>query len=136
MPRKAKAALPPPLADGKKLQKYLDRVMSVQKKIDKLMQKAKEECGPFRSDIRAIKKEANENGLQAKVFNAHLIREKALHQIVQIPDQLDLDQRAQYVSDLEALGQLADTPLGKAATKAKPAPDLKVVEAEQQAAAS
>jgi hypothetical protein len=100
-----------------KLQGFIDRVQSCQGEIDRIMEKAKEECLPHREDIEAIKKEAAEQGMPKRPFATVLRRLRLEDKVEHVADKLHDEQKESYEQMLHALGKLAEEmgPLGKAA---------------------
>ena len=92
--------------DGKKLQSFIDRVKACQAEIDKIMQRAQDDCSPHRDDIAAIKKEAAEAGFSKTEFATVLRKLRLEERLENIDAKLDEDQKASFEMMLHALGQL------------------------------
>lgn len=110
-----------PGLNGKKLLKFIKRYENVQADIDATMKAAQDECIPTREDQAAIVKEAAEAGFSKKEFKTVLRKRRLQDKIDHVADSLDADQRETYDQFLHALGDLADTELGKAASAKKAA---------------
>lgn len=101
--------------DGPKLQSFIDRWESVQGEIDEIMDNARDAAEPHRQDQAAIVKEAAEAGFSKKEFKAILRKRRLEDKLQHVADSLDSDQKETYEAMLAALGELAETPLGRAA---------------------
>lgn len=101
--------------DGQRLGEFIRRVEACQAEIDSVMQDAKDACASHRDDIAAIKKEAAEAGFSKTEFSAVLRKHRLEKKLEHVADSLDSEQKETYEQMLESLGELAETPLGKAA---------------------
>ena len=103
--------------DMSKAKEFIERIESVQGEINDIMAEAKARCEPKREDIKAIKKEAADTGIQRRPFNAVLAVRKAEAKAESIRANLDEDHQTFFDNLRHALGDLADLPLGQAALK-------------------
>ncbi|MBX3490874.1 hypothetical protein [Parvibaculum sp.] len=102
--------------DKKKLEGYVSECEEAQTEIDEIMQAAKDKCAPLREQIADIKKAANEDdGIPRKEFNAVLQERRLRRKADGVRDKLSAEQQDQFDLMKQALGMLADTPLGQAA---------------------
>lgn len=110
--------------DVSKVPSFVERVETVQDEIDDIMEAAREECAPLREDIEEIKKEAHEEfSIPRRELNAKISERRARRKADAIRDRLSPEQQDNFDQMSKALGELAETPLGKAAlstTKGKP----------------
>lgn len=83
--------------------------------IDEIMVKARQDAQPHVDAIKDYKKEAAEAGIPKAVFSAALRFRKLERKKEAVRERLNEDQQDDYDTVLHALGDLADTPLGKAA---------------------
>ncbi len=101
--------------DPEKVQDFVKRIESCQADIDEIMQDAKNDCAPHREDIDAIKDEAHNAGLPRRALNAVISKRRAERRAEEIREKLNEEQQSDFDKLLLALGDLAETDLGKAA---------------------
>lgn len=106
--------------NGKKLMKFVKRWESLQGDIDEIMSNAKDACTPHREDQDEVVKEAAEAGFSKKEFKTLLRKRRLEERLEHVADSLDADQRETYDAFLHAIGDLAETPLGKVAASKHP----------------
>jgi hypothetical protein len=99
-------------------QEFADRIEETQAEIDHIMQQARDKAQPLREDITAIKKEAHEKGLPRLELNTVLQKRRLLKKAEALRDKLSSEQQDNFDQLEQALGMLADTPLGTAAMDA------------------
>lgn len=103
--------------DVQKVNLYVDQIETIQGKADDIMAVAKKDCLPHKQDIKEAKTAACEAiGCQASVLNAALKKRRLLRKAEAVRAGLEEDKQDSLDLILHALGDLADTPLGQAAT--------------------
>lgn len=103
--------------DVQKVNLYVDQIEAIQGKADDIMAIAKKDCLPHKQDIKEAKTAACEAiGCQASVLNAALKKRRLLKKAEAVRAGLEEDKQDSLDLILHALGDLADTPLGEAAT--------------------
>jgi uncharacterized protein (UPF0335 family) len=105
--------------NGKQLMSFVRRHESLQSEIDALMHEAQDACQRYREDQAVLVKEAAEAGFSKKEFKTLLRKRRLEAKLEHVADSLDSDQRETYEQFISALGQLADTELGRAAAAAQ-----------------
>lgn len=102
--------------DASKVPSYVERVEDVQSQIDEIMEDAREKCAPLREDIEAIKKEAHEEfSIPRRELNAKISERKLRRKADAVRGRLSPEQQDNFDIMSKSLGELADTPLGRAA---------------------
>ncbi len=109
--------------DWKSAEPFVERVENVQADIDAIMEEAKAKCSPLAEDIKNIKNEAAQAGFRKKPLNALIAHRKHIIKANAIRAKLDEDQQDDYDQMKNALGMLADLPLGQAAQAQAALPD-------------
>lgn len=108
-------------SDGKQLDKYLREIDKADDKLIALKIDHMEQCKGPRGRIRNIMKEARESDVNMQALRTLVANHRAERKIEQRIAELEADDRNDYDSMLEALGEFGDTDLGQAALrKAKP----------------
>jgi uncharacterized protein (UPF0335 family) len=74
-------------------------------------------CQPVREDIAAVFQQAKDKGVGVKAFRILVSNHRLEKSKRRNEQKLDLDQRADYEQMREALGVLAELPLGEAALR-------------------
>lgn len=106
--------------DIQKCNLYVDQIEKIQGKVDDIMAVAKKDCLPHKQEIKEAKTAACEAiGCQASVLNAALKKRRLLRKAEAVRASLEEDKQDSLDLLLHALGDLADTPLGEAATGGK-----------------
>lgn len=100
---------------AKKAKPFLKRIESIQGDIDKIRADATEECAPHYEDIKEIKQEAHDAGIPRREFNVLIAQRKLLRRADSIRANLSEEQQQNLDQMVLALGDLADTELGRAA---------------------
>jgi nucleotide-binding universal stress UspA family protein len=103
--------------DKAMVQSFMERIGAVQTNIDEIMAAAKEECAPLREDIAAIKREAHDAGIPRMEFNAVITERRAIARVEAIREKMSEEQADNFDKLKLALGDLADTDLGRAARR-------------------
>ena len=104
-----------------KAELFLKRIENLLDELDSLRGKYMNDCKPFHSDIKEVYAEAKEAGVPSRALNGLVKYRKLERDQDKIGDGFDLDEQSAYESLVGALGDFADTALGKAAAeKAKP----------------
>jgi hypothetical protein len=101
--------------DKAMVQDFVKRIDAVQADIDETMHAAKEECAPLYEDIASIKREAHDAGIPRRELNAVISERKALARVDAIRGRMTEEQQSNFDALKLALGELEDTPLGRAA---------------------
>lgn len=106
--------------DDELLERLVKAVEDNRAEIRAIMREASDSCQPLRDDIAGIIKEAAENGMQKRAFNAILKRRKHLYEAEHASDSLNDHAKASFDEMKAKLEKLADElgPLGAAARDA------------------
>lgn len=124
-PRKPKSETPQPTPpkhgngfDPAKVQQAVSRIESLHGDIAKIMMAALTECKAVHGDMKEVYQEAkDESGIPKKELK-RVIKARALERkAAEIRENLEAEEQDNYDLIRHALGDLADTPLGQAATK-------------------
>ena len=102
--------------DPVQMKAYIARHEALQAEIDEINQNAHDASLPHREDMAALLKEAAEAGFPKKEFKTVLRKRRLEAKVARVAASLDEDQTQTYEQLLAALGDLAGTPLGEAAT--------------------
>ena len=103
--------------DKDKLKAFIDRCENIQGDIEAIGANAKKDCLPYREDLKQVKKDACKIlKIKADVLNAALRQRKFERKAEKVRAGLDEDTQETFDHIMHALGDLADTPLGQAAT--------------------
>lgn len=102
--------------EGDVLAKYLETVAAAEQRMADRMQAASKKNQADRKLIKEATKELTESGYEAKVLATVRRKAKLELKIETIDSTLDDSQKETFASMIEALGEFADTPLGRAAT--------------------
>ncbi|MDP2618591.1 MAG: DUF2312 domain-containing protein [Hyphomicrobiales bacterium] len=101
---------------------FIERIENLEGQIDSergsYMQKAK----TIREDIKEVIIEAKDEGIPSKALKAMVKDRRYDRKKAELAAGLDIDEGAAFEQMKEALGPLADTPLGEAALGADPKP--------------
>ena len=108
--------------DPEMTREFVDSIEENQAEIDGIMQAAKDKCAPIRETIAGIKKDAADKGLPRLELNKVLQKRRLLRKADQIRELLSAEQQDNLDQLEQALGMLAETPLGAAAMQAAGAP--------------
>jgi hypothetical protein len=110
------------LGDPEKLKGFVSEIEEAHERLLKLRMDYMTKCKVPRGDIKAILDAAKDAGVPKASLRA-VVKSRELERkaVRQRDDLADLDLQAKYDAIRHALGDLADTPLGKAATPTKPA---------------
>jgi hypothetical protein len=103
--------------DPDQLAAFVGRIEDLQGQIDMINLEARERAQPFRDDIAQVKRKANDAGISRTEFAAVLRQRRLEQKAADVPDSLDLAQRANFQQMIECLDRLAEQvgPLGEAA---------------------
>lgn len=101
--------------DPKQLNGYLSEIDVADVEIERLKADCKDECAPHRERIKDILTAAKDDGINMKAFRVVLAEHRAEKRLDRKIEALDIADRADYGAMVDALGMLADTPLGEAA---------------------
>lgn len=101
--------------DSQELRDFVDLVADEELAIEAIMEKARKQCEGPRGAIKAAKKVLIESGYEAQVLTTIMRKEKMKRKLEHVADKLNDDQILSFRSMERALGDYADTPLGKAA---------------------
>ena len=101
--------------DGPELHDFMDLVADEELAIANIMDAARKKCEGPRGAIKAAKKVLVESGYEAQVLTTLMRKERMKRKLEQVADKLNEDQIIPYRAMERALGDYADTPLGKAA---------------------
>lgn len=93
---------------------FVDRIENLNGDIERVKESIEEEIDTIKYDIKQVKKEAKAAGLLAAV-NSVIAARKAEKKAEQARNRLDIADRDTFDNIRLALGDLADTDLGKAA---------------------
>lgn len=110
--------------DSKKVTAYVSRIENLHGAIRKIMMEALSECKTVHADIKEVLQEAkDEAGLPKKELK-RVIKARALERkAAEVREELEAEEQDNYDRLRIALGDLADTPLGQAATAPFAPPD-------------
>ncbi len=104
-----------------KAQPFLTRIENLLGDLDSLRGKYMSDCEVVREDIKEVYAEAKEAGVPTRALKGLVKYRKLERDQDKIADGFDLDEQSAYESLVGALGDFADTALGRAAvSKAKP----------------
>jgi hypothetical protein len=109
--------------EASKVKKYHKAILKKYEQIDEIMEAAKEACAPHREEIAEFKKAAANAGIPKKEFSAAISYDRLEQRKQRIRTKLDDDQKDVFDNIQAALGVLADTPLGRAASRRAGADD-------------
>ena len=101
--------------DSKQLQGYLSEIDAADVEIERLKEEFKDEAAPAKEQIKDTLKAAKDAGINMAAFKVVVAEHRAEKRLDRKIDRLDMADRADYEAMVEALGPLADTPLGEAA---------------------
>ena len=101
--------------DGKRLNGYLSEIDVNDIEIERLKDDCKNECAPYKEQIADIMTAVKDSGINMAAFKVVLAEHRAEKKIDRQIAALDMADRADYGAMVDALGVLADTPLGEAA---------------------
>lgn len=101
-----------------KTRSYVGRIENVEGEIESLKGEFMSKVKAKREDIKQILEDAKNEGIPKKSLKAVIAVRKLERKIEKAADGLDIDEAAGYEQMMEALGELADTPLGGAAMAA------------------
>jgi hypothetical protein len=103
--------------DPDQLAEFVGRIEDLQGQIDMINLEARSRAQPFRDDIAQVKRKANDAGINRTEFAAVLRQRRLEQKAANVPDSLDLAQRANFQQMIECLDRLAEQvgPLGEAA---------------------
>ena len=104
-----------------KAEPFLARIENLNSNLASLQGKYMSDCKVVRDDIKEVYAEAKEAGVPSRALKGLAKYRKLERDQDKIGDGFDLDEQSAYESLVGALGDFADTALGKAAAeKAKP----------------
>lgn len=103
--------------DPNDLAQFVGRIESIEREIEGIRDRAKEEESPLRDDIALVKRESADAGIPKTELGAVLKKRRLERKLERVADKLDLEQRANYEQMLASLERLAKEvgPLGEAA---------------------
>lgn len=103
---------------------YVDRLENLHGDIRKIMMDALSECKAVHADIKEVLQEAKDEAGIPKKELKRVIKARALERkAAAVREELESEEQDNYDMIRMALGDLADTPLGQAATAPFTAPD-------------
>lgn len=102
--------------EGDVLAKYLETIQAANARMAERMQVASKKNQGDRKLIKEATKELVDSGYPSKELAKIRQKAKLEHQIETIDATLDDDQKETFAQMVEALGEFADTPLGRSAT--------------------
>lgn len=105
--------------DGEALKSAIEVIRAEEAAIDAKMDAAKKACEGHRATIKATKKGLVTSGFASEVLAVVLRKDKLQRRIETIDSELDDEQKDQFASMEEALGEYLDTELGRAAARAE-----------------
>lgn len=97
------------------IKRFVSQVENLQDEIDKVMDAAKEECQPHREEMRQVFKDAGEEGINVKALRKAVAARRAEKKVEKAREELKTLDRDAYDAIRHLLGDLEETPLGKAA---------------------
>lgn len=103
--------------DSEIVSNLVDRILSLHADLGAARIDYMNECKPIHHDINAVLDEGRDKGVPRKAIKAAVKKRILERKIENIRDDLEGDDLDNYDLVLKALGDLADTPLGRAATK-------------------
>jgi hypothetical protein len=103
--------------DPNQLNGYLSEIDVNDAEIEQLKEECKNECRPAKERIKDILTAVKDAGINMAAFKVVLSEHRAEKRIDRRVNALDMADRADYGAMVDALGTLADTPLGEAALK-------------------
>lgn len=83
---------------------FLARILNINADMDAIMDAAKEKCAPLADDIKAIKKEASDEGIPRREFNKMVATMKRLQQELKSYDKMNQEEKEVYDIMREACG--------------------------------
>jgi len=101
--------------DSQELRDFIDLVADEELAIANIMEAASKKCEGPRGAIKAAKKVLVESGYEAQALTTIMRKERMKRKLEHVADKLNEDQIIPYRAMERALGDYADTPLGKAA---------------------
>lgn len=115
--------------DPKTAQRYVDQYEALDGKIERIHKQAAKDAQPFRDEQKDIIKRAAEDGIPKGAMRAALRKRRLQERAEAVGAGLTEEQLGDFEQLQHALGMLADTPLGAAATKKAKTPKPKADEA-------
>lgn len=101
--------------DGDELQEYLETIAAAEARIKKRADEASKKSQPDRESIAAARKDMVASGYPSTELATIERRYKLQRKLEGIDEKLDDEQKETFAQMVNALGELGDTPLGKAA---------------------
>jgi uncharacterized protein (UPF0335 family) len=95
----------------------LKRIEALEDRKDDLKAKCKEGCDEITADQVSVYEEAEAAGIPKRALKGLVKERKLAKKIKEIDDEMSPEEQAAYVGLVEALGEFAKLPLGKAALK-------------------
>ncbi|MGL4442992.1 MAG: hypothetical protein ACRCU1_05165 [Alsobacter sp.] len=105
--------------DGEALAQAIETIRAEEEAIKAKMDAASKACEAHRNTIKVTKKALVESGFPSEVLAVLLRKDKLQRKIERIDENLDDEQKDQFQSMEEALGDFLDSPLGQAAVNAE-----------------
>ena len=103
--------------DWAEAEPFIQRFENLQDQIDGIMAEAREKCAPLREDQKQVKTEAADAGFRKQPFAGVIRERKHIRKANAIRAKLHEEQQEDYDQIKNALGMLADLPLGEAVTQ-------------------
>src|SRR4051812_24437168 len=103
--------------DSEIVTSLVDRILNLHGDLSAARIDYMNECKPIHQDINAVLDEGRDKGIPRKALKAAVKKKLLERKIDNIRDDMEGDDLDNYDLVLKALGDLADTPLGRAATK-------------------
>jgi uncharacterized protein (UPF0335 family) len=101
--------------DPKKMKSFVGRVENVEKELESLKGRYMSECKALREDIKDIFKEAQVEGVPTRPLKNYIKERQLLRKAEACRENLEADDQDSYDLIKQAMGDLAELPLGKAA---------------------
>ena len=101
--------------DGDELLEYLETIAAAEARIKKRADEASKKSQPDRESISAARKDMVASGYPSTELATIERRYKLQRKLDGIDEKLDDEQKETFAQMVDALGELGDTPLGKAA---------------------
>lgn len=106
--------------DGKALADMLETIAAAEARIQKRNEETSKKNQPDRDEIKQARADMVESGCPSIELAALIRKHKLQRKIASIDAKLDEDQKETFAEMVEALGGLADLPLGQAAAARHP----------------
>ena len=104
--------------DGDALQEHVEAWEEADREEQDIMAEARKACQPFRDRKKDLVASAATLGTPKKVFSAYMRQRKLFFKSQNVPSSLDDEQRRDFSSLVDALGDFGSLPLGQAALDA------------------